>query len=306
MRKTSVRAWSLAGVGIVAAWSALSAAQLRPPPLPQPLPPGRRPPPQHLCASSTPRPLVIVGGWSNCPAHFTGSQLYAQLLTARGGRVLLTTHADAWGDIDANALAEAQQIVTFMDGLLASGSVCSPELDVVGFSMGGLIVRSIATKHPDALGPYHFANLVTLATPNHGASPTLWDIVDYDKIFHPSVNPCPAPPAKYSTTVAAQEMMPHSPFLTDLNGRAVPASTRVTTITGEALIDPLDVQPAMCDATCGALRGLGLAAMLPSGAGLPNRIGTLAFDDQWQGACQIYAGGRQTGACNADTVCPPA
>jgi pimeloyl-ACP methyl ester carboxylesterase len=265
-----------------------------------------KPPIRRL--SSAPRPIVVIGGWSNCPANFTQTPLVAALKAQRGAeRVLLTTHANAWGDIDANAAAEAGQIRAFMDGLHRGGPIgqTDVDVDVIGFSMGGLVARAIVTKHADALGSYRVTNLVTLATPNHGANPTLADVADVDRILRPTTHECPSAPARYSSTVAAQEMLPHSTYLNDLNGRSIPASIRVTTIAGEMLADPITVQPSLCDASCGLLGNLGVSPVIPSGTGLPHDLGTMSYVDQWHGQCEIHTGGRGTGRCKSDTRCIP-
>ena len=260
-----------------------------------------------------PRPFVVVGGFSNCPRHFDTTPLVAALQRQRGAPfVKLTTHRNAWGDIDENAVAEAGQIVAFMDDLRRRNLIRATdvELDAVGFSMGGLVLRAMLTKHPQALGRYKLKNLVTMATPNHGANPTLADIMPNPGAGGPSV--CPNPTARYETTIAARQMMPLSPFLTDLNRRAVPREVAVHTIAGEFLADTATVANAFCDASCSMLQRVDLNGPVPAGTGLPNRLGTLDYQKpeapgapQWQGGCEIWLGGRPTGQCKADTTCPP-
>jgi hypothetical protein len=84
---------------------------------------------------------------------------------------------------------------------------------------------------------------------------------------------------------------------------------------------------AMCDATCGTLRGLGLAAAVPDGTGFQlSGVGaSLKYVDGWHNQCEIWKTQSETywdsgaippgyrtrsvfkgsGDCKNDTVCPP-
>jgi pimeloyl-ACP methyl ester carboxylesterase len=243
-------------------------------------------------AVSAPRPIVIVGGWSNCPAHFTSTSLVRELRASRGeARVLLTTHADPWGDVDANARAEAAQIVGFLDRI---GGVT--EFDLVGFSMGGLVARSMVLKNAASLGRYKVANLVTMATPNHGANPFLTNI-DPGVALGFSNDACASSrgPVQWNGNTASRQMAPDSDFLRDLNARQIPASIRVTTIAGNVEVDVVqpsverEVAPTLCNANCSPF---GPPALAPSNPGL-------SYVDQWHGACRM-----PNGSCSKDTQCP--
>jgi pimeloyl-ACP methyl ester carboxylesterase len=213
-------------------------------------------PAQDCRASSEQRrPMVIIGGWSNVPENFLDTavvnglarRLFVTTENSAGSfivstpdgqsgltNVLLTRHRDPYGDIDQNATFEAAQIVRFMDLLNAECCCAGTDFDLVGFSMGGLVARSIVLKFGAALGRYRVANLVTMGTPNHGVNPivagvgTLW----YS--------------AQGQSGTATAQMMPFSPFLVDLNGRQIPSSIKVTTIAGSALVDtvPQPLHPA--------------------------------------------------------------
>ncbi len=155
--------------------------------------------------------------------------------------MLLTRHRDPWGDIDQNASFEAAQIVKFMDALNAEGG-CVTDFDLVGFSMGGLVVRSMVLKFPGALGRYRVANLVTMGTPNHGVNPIVgglgapisWVNSPQNSLQNSLERP---------DGVAVLQMMPSSPFLIDLNARQIPSSIKVTTIAGSALVDTVPRRP---------------------------------------------------------------
>lgn len=301
-------------------------------------------PKQRPVAKALPRPVVIIGGWSNCPAHFTNTTLVRELRRQRGeGRVLLTTHRDPWGDIDANAVFEAAQIVSFMDQLKRGNQITGDDFDLIGFSMGGLVVRSMVLKHPQALGPYRVFNLVTMATPNHGANPILTNIDPGIALGDPK-NPCDPGrgPIRFHDTAASREMAPTSDFLRDLNSRTIPANIRATTIAGQMFVETRIITNTLCDASCSALRPVGLAASVPSGTGFASTTdalcstncselgpfglrawvpsgtgfgdagGSLQYTDQWQGQCRIVqkvqtplgqADGPLNGKCVADTGC---
>lgn len=249
-----------------------------------------KPPPVR--AVTAPRPIVIVGGYSNCPAHFSGTSLVRELEAQRGKeRVLLTTHADRFGDIDANARAEAAQIVSFLDKL---GGV--NDFDLVGFSMGGLVVRSMVLKNASALGRYQVANLVTMATPNHGANPFLTNI-DPGVTLMISGDECDGRRGVvYNGNIAARQMAPDSDFLRDLNGRQIPASIRVTTIAGDVEVDVAqpsverEVAPVLCNANCTPVGPPLLVAANQGG---------FTYVDQWRGECRAA-----NGSCKQVTQCP--
>lgn len=207
--------------------------------------------PQSDCrpASERKRPLVIIGGWSNKPENFLntpllnglakrlfvpvenapGSFLVSTPDNANGGltTVLLTRHRDPYGDINANATHEAAQIVAFMDLLNKEACTVGVDFDLIGFSMGGLVARSIVLKFPTSLGKYRISNLVTMGTPNHGVNPV---IAGAGTLLHM---------AQDSSRIATAQMLPFSPFLVDLNGRRIPSNIKVTTIAGDAFVDTL-------------------------------------------------------------------
>ena len=173
------------------------------------------------------RPVVIIGGWGNEPADYDGTRLVNALLRPRladaPSNVFLSKHEDPHQDINANAAFEARAIRAYLDRLKQAGAMPGDDFDIIGHSMGGLIARVIALKHQPALGSYRIANLVTVGTPNQGASFTLTTLN--------KVNPR----AKIAgeSTVASSQMNPKSEFLRDLNSRSIPASIKVITIAGD-------------------------------------------------------------------------
>lgn len=223
------------------------------------------------------RPVVIIGGWSSTPENILDSMLVNSLAKrlfvvsqnpagsfvvstpgeSNGGltSVLLTRHLDAYGDINANATFEAAQIVKFMDLLNAESCCAGTDFDLIGFSMGGLVARSIVLKFPTPLGKYRVANLITMGTPNHGVNPivtgvgTLW--------YGPQGN-----------AAALRQMEPFSSFLNDLNARQIPSAIKVTTIAGEALVDTVP-QPLHPEGDNAVVACAHLVPQHPNGDQLP-------------------------------------
>lgn len=65
----------------------------------------------------------------------------------------------------------------------------------------------------------------------------------------------------------------------------------------------------LCDAACGELSALGLAARVPSGTGFGSTAGSIDFTDGTRSQCKINQSGRAgsgplDGKCQADTKCP--
>jgi pimeloyl-ACP methyl ester carboxylesterase len=109
-----------------------------------------------------PDPVVLVGGWMNGDHSWNA---WVRSL-ARDGITpyLVTVPGNATGDIDAAARHVHREVERVR---AATGAA---KVDVVGFSMGGLIARQYAKFHAarDAVDA-----VVTLATPNIGVGPTL-------------------------------------------------------------------------------------------------------------------------------------
>lgn len=107
-------------------------------------------------------PVVLVGGWMNGDHSWNA---WVRSL-ARDGIVphLVTVPGAATGDIDEAARYVAREVERIRTATGAG------RVDVVGYSMGGLIARQYAKFHAprDAIDA-----VVTLATPNIGAGPTL-------------------------------------------------------------------------------------------------------------------------------------
>lgn len=119
----------------------------------------------------------------------------------------------------------AAQVVKFMDAPNAEGG-CVTDFDRVGFSMGGLVARSMVLKFPGALVRCRVANPVAMGTPNHGVNPIVTSAGTASNVLL----------FGRSGTATAQ-MTPFSLFLIDLNARRIPPSIKVTTIAGSGLVD---------------------------------------------------------------------
>lgn len=106
-------------------------------------------------------PVILVGGWANGDHSWNA---WVRSLARDGIRpYLVTVPGNATGDVDA----AARYLATEVEKVRAHTGAA--RVDVVGFSMGGLIARQYARHHAvrgavDAI--------VTLATPNNGIGPT--------------------------------------------------------------------------------------------------------------------------------------
>jgi triacylglycerol esterase/lipase EstA (alpha/beta hydrolase family) len=107
-------------------------------------------------------PVILVGGWMNGDHSWDA---WVRSLARDGIRpYLVTVPENATGDIDAAAQYVAREVEKVR---AATGA---RKVDVIGYSMGGLISRQYAKFHAarDAIDA-----VVTLATPNNGLGPTI-------------------------------------------------------------------------------------------------------------------------------------
>lgn len=107
-------------------------------------------------------PVILVGGWMNGDNSW---QAWVRSLARDGITPYLVTVPDnATGDVDAAAQYVAREIEKVR---AATGA---RKVDVIGYSMGGLIARQYTKFHAqrDAIDA-----VVTLATPNNGLGPTI-------------------------------------------------------------------------------------------------------------------------------------
>ena len=197
-------------------------------------------------ALATQRAIVVLGGWSNVPEDFLEvdtvlvQRLAKKIFVANenwpsggfrnkdgGGTryLLLARHLDPFGDITTNARHEVKQIVQFLDMIRRNDPTVDTSFDLVGFSMGGLVARSIVLEMPAELGHYHVKNLICMGTPNHGVSPVIAGGGVLWKTF------------TGKSPIGVGEMGVLSPFLVILNSKTIPASVRVSTNAGSAFVD---------------------------------------------------------------------
>jgi len=91
----------------------------------------------------------------------------------------------------------ASHLKTVINGIKQSTG--AEKVDIIGYSMGGLVARWYYQKLD---GSTSTGKLIMLATPNHGAEPAAWTMLNEDN------NP----------NMAIVQMKPHSSFLQILNG----------------------------------------------------------------------------------------
>ncbi len=146
-------------------------------------------------------PVILVGGWNNGDHSWNA---WVRSLARDGIRpYLVTVPGNATGDIDTAARYVAAEVERVR---AATGA---RRVDVVGFSMGGLIARQYARHHAarDAIDA-----VVTLATPNNGIGPT-W-AAPFNRAFSLVNRVC--------LGEASSQAMRGSRFLEQLNDRSAP------------------------------------------------------------------------------------
>lgn len=106
--------------------------------------------------------VVLVHGWMGSPdnmepiADYLSEQQY-------GGPVYSYNYHDTSNDPITTSAERLWQY-------LVDNKLTETEVNLVGHSMGGLVIRQMLTTHGKSL---HLGKLVTLGTPNNGASPAM-------------------------------------------------------------------------------------------------------------------------------------
>jgi len=112
-----------------------------------------------------PRPLVIIGGMLD-PGYstwFVGSQFHSISQHETIITVTLFDHLSFWG--------YRKEILDQVDKVLpADKNGRRPDVDVIGFSLGGLVARYAAIPQNDGRAPLRIARLFTVSTPHRGSS----------------------------------------------------------------------------------------------------------------------------------------
>lgn len=190
--------WLIAAVGVVIILSGavvvlVRAAPGRGGPVPVRVASGAPTPsatPRDLLPSGRPStvPVLLVHGYAGGPSQM---QALADRLTREGRRVV-NVSLPARGTLDVHISALAV--------LLAARQLNVPEVDIVGYSLGGIAARQALEYFGSKLRIRH---LVMLATPNHG-------VLLPDDSGRPEQQHC-------EPTNACGELAPNSPFLTALD-----------------------------------------------------------------------------------------
>ncbi|MEM6750765.1 MAG: hypothetical protein AAF612_09880, partial [Planctomycetota bacterium] len=128
-----------------------------------------------------PRPLVIIGGWTD-PGLSPAILAWRARRATGDDRVLPIDMAFVFTTEQARRRVIERVIDRF--GTDAQGR--PPEVDVVGFSMGGLVARytalpprpEVATDKDRGLPRLQIARLFTIATPHRGAQAATWPTLD--------------------------------------------------------------------------------------------------------------------------------
>lgn len=193
--------WLIAAVGVVIILSGavvvlVRAAPARVGPVPVhdgPASPTPSPTPRDLLPRGRPStvPVLLVHGYAGNTSQM---QPLADRLTREGRRVV-NVSLPARGTLDLHISALAV--------LLAARQLHTPEVDIVGYSLGGIAARQALEYFGSTLRVRH---LVMLATPNNGVRLP-------DDSGRPEQQHC-------EPTNACGELAPRSPFLTALDADA--------------------------------------------------------------------------------------
>ena len=219
--------WSLASRLAAAAesWRA-SQAICTPPEVRPPRPRGRR-------------LAVLVGGLGSTSSHAAVDQLDTRALGYAPGDVVrfsyrggtTAEHPYDAADTQVDIRRSGERLRALLERLHAEHP--GVPIDVVAHSQGGLVARSALGQTP----PPMVANLVTLATPHHGA-----DLAT--ALTRTSATPEGAAAAELARRVgfggidprsaSVRQLAETSSFIRDLNSRPLPAGVRVTSIAARA------------------------------------------------------------------------
>jgi pimeloyl-ACP methyl ester carboxylesterase len=145
-----------------------------------------RPPTTALAAADVPGTVILIPGYGGGAG---GLQGLAGHLQAQGRTVVVADIGDGYGDI----VGYGRSVAALATSLINAGA---PSVDLVGYSMGGLIARSAAASNPGAV-----RRVVTVASPHAGTQ-----LAGLGAFLGNSTN-CPT---------ACQQMAPGSDFLAAL------------------------------------------------------------------------------------------
>lgn len=136
-----------------------------------------------LAAPDVAGTVVLIPGYGGGADGLTGLAGYLQ---SQGRAVIVADIGDGQGDITGYG----SQVASLAAGAIAQGA---PSVDLVGYSMGGLVARSAAAQAPQAV-----RRVVTIASPHDGTA------VAGLGAFLGDATTCP---------LACQQMAPGSDFL---------------------------------------------------------------------------------------------
>ena len=131
-------------------------------------------------------PVILVHGWK-----FSGTKMesMASYLRKAGWEATTPTLAPSRGEVPVKELA--RQLADFIKTQYGKRIANGEKIDLVGFSMGGLVCRALVQQLG---GSSYTQRLVTISSPHHGTAM-----------------------ARLSARVGSRDMRPDSAFLRDLN-----------------------------------------------------------------------------------------
>jgi pimeloyl-ACP methyl ester carboxylesterase len=218
-----------------------------------------KPPTVEVTGPDVPGAVILIPGYGGNAGALTG---LAGQLQAAGRQVVVADIGDGRADI----AQYGSQVAATASGLVRDGS---PSVDLVGYSMGGLVARSAAEKNPAAI-----RRVATIASPHQGTA------IAGLGAFLNDPNSCPT---------ACQQMAPSSDFLGALPVAADADRWLSVWSEGDDTIQP----PESSDLD-GATN---INVTADCGAGEPDHGGIIRTPTVWTLVADFLATGEVTAAC---------
>jgi len=218
-----------------------------------------RPPTTELAAPDVAGTVILIPGFGGSAGGLQGLAGYLQ---AQGRPVVIADIGDGRGDITGYG----RSVAALASSLVAQGA---PSVDLVGYSMGGLVARAAAASNPLAV-----RRVATIASPHDGTQ-----LAGLGSFIGDASN-CP---------IACQQMAPGSEFLDALPG----ASDEGRWLSAWSADDEV-VRPADASALPGATN---VEVMTDCGVGSLSHGAVVQSAATWDLVTTFLATGAVTPAC---------
>ncbi|MBI1349782.1 MAG: lipase [Actinomycetales bacterium] len=218
-----------------------------------------RPATIEISAQDAPGPVILIPGYGGGAGGLSGLAGYLQ---SQGRQVVIADIGDGRGDIGQYG----RQVGALASTLTAQGS---PSVDLVGYSMGGLVARSAAEANPGAV-----RRVATVASPHEGTS------IAGLGAFLGNASACPT---------ACQQMAPGSDFLEALPVAGDPSRWLSAWSEGDDVVRPPEA------ATLTGATNVDVTA--DCAVGTPDHGGVIRTPTVWSLVADFLATGAITPAC---------